>query len=271
MAEETGTDGKSGAHSKQIIRRLRLTEDLIASLEVHEEEIAQDLSKILHPHLEPGEQLDLRVLMRVLRRLVEDRERRLAQADHDRSLEASEDVHRRIDLRKRVAEVRTLLLDLRGAAAGSYGKKRGDTFLGMHGRLSRYPLEVLGQAKIVLKRLSDPDWPLPKPRFEHADLGREQWHALLEGPVRELARAKHAHGKDRKETQTSVIKRGLSMDEHDHDVHWVSRWVVAMYSLAGKEPWTSDLSPQSRYRQRRKRRSEASTKEQGSPEDQAEA
>lgn len=48
MAEETQDRGAAGT-SKQVIRRLRLTGDLIASLKVHEEEIAEALGEILLP------------------------------------------------------------------------------------------------------------------------------------------------------------------------------------------------------------------------------
>lgn len=290
MADETRLDSESGArekstpeggtpdrpsdarmnqgvaHSREVIHRQRLTGDLVASLATHEDELVAALGEVLEPHLEAGETLDLRTLVRVLRRLIEDRENRLNRVAAARQQEKDDDTFRRIELRERTAEVRGLLIDLRRAAAGHYGKRAADAFLGLHGRIGRYPHELLAEGRVVVKRLADPDWPLPEPKVAHADLGREQWHALLEEPVLELARALEEHGMDRKETQGAVSQKDVELERHDHDVHWAARWVVAMYSLARREDWTSDLSPRSRHRQRRKRRSDAALTEQGEQE-----
>lgn len=268
VQEEGTSDGspdpeeKPGvAHSREVIRRKRLTRDLAASLEIHEDEIVTALGEVLEPHLEMGETLELRTLVRVLRRLVEDREDRLNRVAAARRQEKDDDTFRRIELHERTAEVRSLLLDLRRAAAGHYGKDAANAFLGLHGRVGRYPRAVFNQGQTVVKRLADPDWPSPEPTVAHAELGREQWLALLEGPVRELARALEDHAMDRTQTQTAVSKQDLELEKHDHDVHWAARWVIAMYSLVGKEAWTSDLSPRSRHRQRRRRRPDAATTE----------
>lgn len=243
------------SYPKQILRRLRLTRDLTASLRVHEDELAEALEEVLSPFLEEEERLDWRTLMRVLRRMIQDREDRLHRATENRRQEKDDEAFRRVELRQRTAEVRRLLLDLRRMATGLYGKEPAEAFLGLTKQTGRYPTAVLNDGKAVLRRLAKPDLALPEPRFPHGDLGRDRWHDLLEGPVRALARAHDAHGRDQKETETAVIKKDIELDRHDHDVNWAARWVVAMYSLADRESWTSDLKPVSRHRQRRRRRS----------------
>jgi len=245
------------SYPKQILRRLRLTRDLTASLRVHEDELAEALEEVLSPFLEEEERLDWRTLVRVLRRMIQDREDRLHRAAENRHQEKNVEALRRVELRQRTAEVRRLLLELRRMATGLYGKERAEAFLGLTKRTARYPTAVLNDGKAVLKRLANPERPLPEPRFAHGDLGRDRWHALLEGPVRGLERAHEAHGRDETETETAVIKKDMELDQHDHHVNWAARWVVAMYSLAGRESWTSDLDPVSRHRQRRRRRSSA--------------
>ena len=252
---------KRTAYSKRINRSQRLSSDLVASLETHEDEIVDALGKVLAPFVEDGKRLELRTLVRALRDLIQNREDRLQEAGYDRHREAGEDQARRADVRERTAEVRQLLLDLRRTAAGYYGKELADAFLGLEKRTGRYPREVLADGESVLERLADGKWSLPKPRYAHAVLDRESWHASLEGPVTALARAVDDHHRDRKETETALIKKDLELDQHDHDVHWAARWVVAMYSLAGQEHMTSDLSPVSRHRQRRTRRSKTSPDE----------
>ena len=257
-AVEAQTEGRSRrvpSYPKQILRRLRLTRDLTASLQVHEDEVAEALEEVLSPFLEVEERLDWRTLLRVLRRMIQDREDRLHRAAENRRQEKDDDAFRRVELRERTAEVRRLLLDLRRMATGLYGKKPAEAFLGLEKRTGRYPTAVLNDGKTVLRRLAKPDLALPEPRFPHGDLGRDRWHALLEGPVRALARARDPYGRDEKEPETAVIQKDIELEQHDHDVNGAARWVVAMYSLAGRESWTSDLSPVSRHRQRRRRRS----------------
>jgi hypothetical protein len=254
------TRARSG-YSKQILRRQRLTTDLVSSLETHEDDIVAALGEVLAPFVDEGERLELRTLLRALRRLIQNREDRLQQAAYHRNVEAYEDRLRRVELGERTAEVRELLLDLRRTAAGYYGKELADAFLGLEARTGRYSREVLADGETVLERLADPEMALPERRFKHAELVREEWHDLLEGPVRELARAVDAHHQDQGETGDAVTLKDLELERHDHDVNWAARWVVAMYSLAGKEPWASDLSPVSRHRQRRGRTSKTPSAE----------
>lgn len=268
-AAQADSGPKRSVYSKRINRRQRLTSDLVASLEVHEDDIAVALGKILSPFVEEGKRLELRTLVRALRGLIQNREDRLQAAGYDRHLEAGQDVFRRFELRERTAEVRQLLLDLRRTATGYYGKKMADAFLGLKKRTGRYPREVLADAKSVVKRLASPTVSLPKPRYAHAVLDREEWHAVLEGPVRELARAFDEHHQDQKETEDAVSQKDLELDQHDHDINWAARWVIAMYSLVGEEDWTSDLSPVSRRRRHRSRGSKTPPDEETSQEDQS--
>jgi hypothetical protein len=240
---------QQGRYSRAVTRRLRLDATVSNALRTHERELTEKLEELLTPYLEEGERLELPTLFRAFERMIRDREEQLARSEEKRVLERNQDVQLRIDRREAMAEVRRLMVGLRQKVTGTYGKEQGEAFLGLHGPTSRDPLTLQRQARGVLERLDDR--PLPRPRFKGVTLDRTQWGNLLEPPVERLEETLDQLDHDTLESQTADAHKQRDLDRHDHDVHWTARWLVAVFSLIGREDVAHKMFPTSRARVRR--------------------
>ena len=244
-----GNKSREGRYSRAVLRRLRLDATVSNALRTHEKVLTEKLEELLTPYLEEGERLELPTLFRTLDRMIRDREEQLVRSEEKRVLERNQDAQLRIDRSEAVDELRRLMVGLRQDVTGAYGKKRGETFLGLHGPTSRDPLTLQQQALEVLDRLEER--PLPKPRFQGVTLDRTQWRELLEPPVEKLQGILLQLDKDTMESSTAGDFKQRALERHDHDVHWTARWLVAVFSLIGHENVAQKMFPTSRARVRR--------------------
>lgn len=244
---------RSPAASPAIVTRYRLTGDLGVSLQQHESEVTQALEEVLSPFLEEGERLELTSLLRVVGRLIKDRQDRLERAHYAHADELTVDKNRQREKRRWFQELRRLMVDLRQTVRSLYGRAAVKQFLGLEKPTGREPVLLLRQAQRVLRLLQDPDHPRPEPKHEGNGLDWDRWIEKLETPTRELERALKEERAEAKVTDASLREKQLDLALYDREVHAAARWIVATFELADRESYGRSLLPFAKSRLRRSR------------------
>jgi len=248
----TGKKGQGQpAASPAIMARVRLTNDLDASLRNHEAEVAQALDELLSPFVEDGERLELPTLLRAVRRLVTDRQTRLDRTDFEHDQELTVDKERQREKRRRFQELRRLMVDLRQVVNSMFGRAAVKQFLGLEKPTGREPVLLLRQAQRVLEHLRDPERPRPEPKHEGGSLKWDRWIEKLETPTRELERALEEQRTEAGVSEGSLRQKHLDLELYDRQVHAAARWIVATFELADRKSYGRSLLPFTKSRLRR--------------------
>jgi hypothetical protein len=242
---------RSPVLSPAITTRDRLTKDLGTSLRVHEAEVTQALEEVLSPFVDDGQQLELTPLLRAVGRLVEARQHQLRRTHLDHAQEVRTDKKLQQETRRRLRELRRVMVDLRQTVRSLYGKAAVRAYLGFDQPTGREPLLLLAQARDVLRHVQDPDRPRPQPKFGNQTVDWDWWVEKLGPPTQALQQAVYDQDHEARETESFHRARELELEAYDRQVHAAARWIAATFELADRKRYGGHLRPRTRRRQGR--------------------
>lgn len=221
--------------SKMVTDREKVDEALVAALATHREKVLEGLHERLAPWLPDGvDGSGFAPYYDALTGWIRSEQDTLAEMDRRTLAERLED---RLPRRQRdeVAEdLRQRLMAFRRAAIAMFGPDSGKEFLQFDGFLSRDPKVIHRTAANVLESLRNPNLEQPTPQISGIQIDSAEWLERLEPLTQELEELLRDVAQDRETTNTMLVEKGTTMEEHDHNVRLATRYVVSLLQLAGE-------------------------------------
>lgn len=135
----------------------------------------------------------------------------------------------------------TALVGVRRIAEGLYGD-RTEELLRLGGPVSQNPVVLLRQAQRVVARLTDAEVPRPERRVTSA-FDEAEWVEQLAAPVAELDEALSRLRSALRRTESTLKAKNEALAAYDLAFGRVSRFMEALFDLAGLPSFASRLRP----------------------------
>jgi hypothetical protein len=249
--------------SKMVIDRVRREWSLRRTLETSHAATVEGLCERFGPLLEEGEDLGAAVdlVLRVLERCLDARQRDLHQANRSHSSQRSDLRSLRQERGEAARELRQTLVGIRETLKSFYGRKRCNRLLHIQGPTPKAhdPVNLLDQADSALAGLRHIQKEPPKTRTRGVQVPFEEWrtawiesletgHARLEKICRRL-------DEELCQSDSTQLGKDLALELHDRDLSAISNLQEALLVL-GMKPVLARLvwrtqRPQGRPRRRR--------------------
>lgn len=250
--------------SKPVIRRQRIDNALRSSLTRHQEALLEGLRERLGPLLGEGEVLEsYDTLHHFFLELLDAREKSLVEADEAHLAELMDDRAERRFRDQARSEVRDVLIGIRNAANGHFGRDQAAEFLNLEGLTSRDPVALYRQGTRVMERLRDASLRMPSNHLSGEEPNRQGWAARLEPALTKLKEAIETVGDESREASLTRASKEAAVKAHDQDIGALSRILQGFLILGDRKDLADDVRP---ARLRRRARAAAEAEQEGGEE-----
>lgn len=230
--------------AKMIRDRRKSSQTVEASVEIHGEQVAEDLEAFFADKLEPEEGLPsfldtLRFFQKLLaagrRHMVDAASRHLEQIDGDNTIR-----RRRNQLNNRLE---TKGRRLRNVLDGLFGDGSGLEIAGIDRRAAQEPVDLLAQTERIIERFGQLDGESRRPELMGFAVNPQELIDDLVPDYRELAELVGELNRENRKVERTLIAKDKAVADYDVIFRLVANSLAALYRIAGHDELAQRVIP----------------------------
>lgn len=229
--------------TKTVFQRKKNARTVLASIEVHSQEVGAKLTRAVGPYLGEGEKVDFVALQLSLGRCLEDHREILERADDAHIAELMNDRRLRQVRERSTRQLYLILSGLSRTLDGTYGPGTAEDKLGLGPGLRPRPHLMLEMGRRTATRLAEPGIDFGSPDLTGVAVTPEEVLARIEPPLAELGEALQALSRERSKFHRSLRWKQEKIAEYDLAYSQVASALQALYRLVGEDLLAERLRP----------------------------